>query len=123
MGAYPAGMDPRAYDAAGSQGAAGVRSNGMVSGGQRNVGASSSTRGLAPTALTYVVQPAPPSYSEVAPATYTLFAGTIIPAMLITGINSDLAGDILAQVSRDVYSSDQRALVIPQGKSIDRPLR
>jgi type IV secretory pathway VirB10-like protein len=35
--------------------------------------------------------------------------------MLITGINSDLAGDILAQVSRDVYSSDQRALVIPKG--------
>jgi type IV secretion system protein VirB10 len=38
--------------------------------------------------------------------------------MLITGINSDLAGDILAQVSRDVYSSDQRALVIPKGSRL-----
>jgi type IV secretion system protein VirB10 len=65
-----------------------------------------------------MVQPAPRSYSEAAPAAHTLFAGTIVPAMLITGINSELAGDILAQVSRDVYSSDQRALVIPKGSRL-----
>lgn len=78
----------------------------------------SSSRTVAPTTLTYAVQPAPPSYRQAAPATYTLFAGAVIPALLITGINSDLAGDLLAQVSRNVYSSDQRALLIPKGSRL-----
>jgi type IV secretion system protein VirB10 len=47
---------------------------------------------------------------------YTLRAGTLIPGVLLTGINSDLPGDVLAQVSRDVYDSEQQqALLIPKG--------
>jgi type IV secretory pathway VirB10-like protein len=47
---------------------------------------------------------------------YTLRAGTVIPGLLLTGINSDLPGDLVAQVSRDVYDSrSQRVLLIPKG--------
>lgn len=47
---------------------------------------------------------------------YTLRAGTVIPGLLLTGINSDLPGDLVAQVSRDVYDSrTQRLLLIPKG--------
>lgn len=93
---------------------AGFLSSGVTS----SAAASSGGRALAPTTLTYTVQPAPLSYRQAAPATYTLFAGAVIPALMITGINSDLAGDLLAQVSRNVYSSDQRALLIPKGSRL-----
>ena len=47
---------------------------------------------------------------------YELKAGSIIPAVLITGLNSDLPGDVVAQVSRDVYDSQQqRFLIVPKG--------
>lgn len=47
---------------------------------------------------------------------YQVIAGTIIPASLITGLNSDLPGTIIAQVTQPVYdtvSGDH--LLIPQG--------
>jgi len=45
-----------------------------------------------------------------------LQAGTIIPAALITGIQSDLPGQITAQVTQNVYDSPTgRLLLIPQG--------
>ena len=47
---------------------------------------------------------------------HELFAGSIIPAVMITGINSDLPGEITAQVRQNVYDSLNPALVlIPQG--------
>jgi type IV secretion system protein VirB10 len=53
---------------------------------------------------------------EAAGSPYTLRAGTVIPGLLITGINSDLPGDLVAQVSRDVYASrTQHTLLIPKG--------
>jgi len=53
---------------------------------------------------------------EPAGSPYTLRAGTVIPGLLLTGINSDLPGDLVAQVSRDVYDSrTQRLLLIPKG--------
>lgn len=53
---------------------------------------------------------------EPAGSPYTLRAGTVIPGLLLTGINSDLPGDLVAQVSRDVYDSrTQRTLLIPKG--------
>lgn len=55
---------------------------------------------------------------EVIPAgsPSTLRAGTVIPGLLITGITSELPGDIMGQVSRDVYDSrTQRLLLIPKG--------
>lgn len=45
-----------------------------------------------------------------------LQAGTIIPAALITGIRSDLPGQITAQVTQNVYDSPTgHILLIPQG--------
>ncbi|MEG3178266.1 TrbI/VirB10 family protein [Sphingomonas sp. RB3P16] len=47
---------------------------------------------------------------------YVLQAGSIIPAALITGIRSDLPGQITAQVTQNVYDSPTgRILLIPQG--------
>jgi type IV secretory pathway VirB10-like protein len=53
----------------------------------------------------------------VAPAsTYVVQAGNIIPAALITGIRSDLPGQITAQVTENVYDSPTaRFLLVPQG--------
>ncbi|MGE4293561.1 MAG: TrbI/VirB10 family protein [Desulfovibrio sp.] len=42
--------------------------------------------------------------------------GSVIPAVMIGGINSDLPGQIIAQVARNVYdTADGRYLLIPQG--------
>jgi type IV secretion system protein TrbI len=47
---------------------------------------------------------------------FVVQAGTIIPAALITGIRSDLPGQITAQVTENVYDSPTgRFLLIPQG--------
>ena len=47
---------------------------------------------------------------------YLLQAGSIIPAALITGIRSDLPGQITAQVTQNVYDSPTGSLLlIPQG--------
>ncbi len=53
----------------------------------------------------------------VAPSSqYVLQAGAVIPAALITGIRSDLPGQITAQVTQNVYDSPTgRHLLIPQG--------
>ncbi|KAJ0345955.1 hypothetical protein COL154_013912, partial [Colletotrichum chrysophilum] len=47
---------------------------------------------------------------------YVVQAGTVIPAALITGIRSDLPGQITAQVTEAVYDSPTgKYLLIPQG--------
>lgn len=47
---------------------------------------------------------------------YTLQAGAVIPAALITGLRSDLPGQVTAQVTEDVYDSPTgKILLIPQG--------
>lgn len=47
---------------------------------------------------------------------YVLQAGTVIPAALITGLRSDLPGQIAAQVTENVYDSPTGgSLLIPQG--------
>ena len=53
----------------------------------------------------------------VAPASPNIVqAGSIIPAALITGVRSDLPGQITAQVTANVYDSPTgRILLIPQG--------
>ena len=51
-----------------------------------------------------------------APSPWTLSAGTIIPASLITGLNSDLPGMVIAQVTGNVSdSATGRTVLIPQG--------
>jgi type IV secretion system protein VirB10 len=50
---------------------------------------------------------------------YELKRGSVIPATLITGINSDLPGRISAQVSQNVYdSATGHRLLIPQGAKL-----
>jgi type IV secretion system protein TrbI len=50
---------------------------------------------------------------------YTLMAGSIIPASLITGLNSDLPGFVVGQVTEQVYDTvTGRHLLIPQGTKI-----
>lgn len=47
---------------------------------------------------------------------YVVQAGTVIPAALITGIRSDLPGQVTAQVTEHVYDSPTGShLLIPQG--------
>lgn len=47
---------------------------------------------------------------------FELRAGFVIPAVMITGINSDLPGQILAQVSQNVFdTATGKHLLIPQG--------
>ena len=50
---------------------------------------------------------------------YVLQAGAVIPAALITGIRSDLPGQITAQVTENIYDSPTgRLLLVPQGTRI-----
>ncbi|MDR3560575.1 MAG: TrbI/VirB10 family protein [Negativicutes bacterium] len=57
------------------------------------------------------------AYQMAAPN--TLLAGSVIPVSLITGINSDLSGDVVAQVRQDVYDSvTGQILLIPQGSRL-----
>ena len=60
--------------------------------------------------------PVPPAIAKRAPSPWTLSAGTIIPASLITGINSDIPGPVVAQVTEPVRdSATGRTILIPQG--------
>jgi type IV secretion system protein VirB10 len=53
------------------------------------------------------------------PSPYELHAGSIIPATLLTGINADLPGTILAQVRADVFDSvTGRYLLVPRGTKL-----
>ncbi len=50
---------------------------------------------------------------------FVLQAGAVIPAALITGIRSDLPGQVTAQVTENIYDSPTgRALLVPQGTRI-----
>ena len=50
---------------------------------------------------------------------YELKRGSVIPATLITGVNSDLPGRISAQVSQNVYdSATGHSLLVPQGAKL-----
>jgi len=56
---------------------------------------------------------------EEAGSRYVLQAGTVIPAILLTAITSDLPGDCMGQVTRDVFDSrTQRILLIPKGSKL-----
>lgn len=82
----------------------GLRQQGTVTGGRSS--------SVVPT-------PAFRTSVQAAPGPYAVQAGTVIPAVLVTEINSDLPGQVLAQVARDVYDSRSlRALLIPKGSKL-----
>jgi type IV secretion system protein TrbI len=85
-------------------------------GGTLEIGGAQSHPGGASTTTT-------PADSGVAihPAAspYSVMAGSIIPAVLISGINSDLPGPILAQVSQNVLdSASGKYVLVPQGSRL-----
>lgn len=50
---------------------------------------------------------------------YEIQAGTIIPAVLLTGVNSSLPGTVVAQVSEDVYDTVAgNYLLVPKGSKV-----
>lgn len=50
---------------------------------------------------------------------YQLMAGTVIAAALVTGVNSDLPGQIIATVTENVYDTvTGRYLLVPQGSRL-----
>ncbi|MFI3270737.1 MAG: TrbI/VirB10 family protein [Pseudomonadota bacterium] len=56
----------------------------------------------------------PNSVEQHAP--FTLQAGFVMPAIMISGITSNLAGQVMAQVSQDIYDSPSgQHLLIPKG--------
>jgi type IV secretory pathway VirB10-like protein len=57
-----------------------------------------------------------PDRVQPAASPYVLQAGSVIPAALITGLRSDLPGEVTAQVTEDVYDTPTgKILLIPQG--------
>jgi type IV secretion system protein VirB10 len=100
---------------------------GSVMPGQSNSGGSnqplgpSSDQNMQDQKLAFLTGPsdAPTvSSNRLTPAAspYIIQAGTVIPAALITGIESDLPGQITAQVTENVYDSPTgQYLLIPQG--------
>lgn len=54
-----------------------------------------------------------------APNDSTLEAGTVIPVRLLTGVNTDLDGQVIAQILTDVYdTATETNLLIPQGSKL-----
>ena len=64
-------------------------------------------------------KPPPTLAASRAASPYTVFQGTIIPAVLLTEVNSDLPGMLTAQVTLDVYDGIRGAtLLIPKGSRL-----
>lgn len=56
---------------------------------------------------------------QPSPSPYAVMAGTVIAAALVTAINSDLPGQIIATVTEPVYDAlTGRILLIPQGSRL-----
>lgn len=72
-----------------------------------NTGMDSSTASYAPVTGTYM-----------AAGPRTLVAGTLIPVMLLTGINTDAPGQVMCQVQSDVYDYSGTTLLIPAGSRL-----
>jgi type IV secretory pathway VirB10-like protein len=97
----------------------------LAAGAPAVLGAEATAAGLTPAATAAGLTPAAtaagatasPAAPTAPPAgrTTVLAAGTVVPALLLTAVNSDLPGPLLAQVSRDVYDLHQRTVVLPRG--------
>ncbi len=63
--------------------------------------------------------PAPYGASRPAAAGPVVLEGTVIPAVLLTEINSDLPGTLVAQVTQDIWDSVHgRQLLVPKGSRL-----
>ena len=60
-----------------------------------------------------------PILPQKALSKYTVFEGSLIPAVLVTSVNSDLPGQITAQVTQNIYDGvNGHVLVIPMGSKL-----
>ena len=60
-----------------------------------------------------------PASLQMPASPYQVMAGTVIPAALVTGINSDLPGQVIANVTEAVYdTATGHYLLIPQGSRL-----
>ncbi|MFS2204069.1 TrbI/VirB10 family protein [Variovorax sp. Varisp36] len=60
-----------------------------------------------------------PGSLQLPASPYQVMAGTVVPAALVTGINSDLPGQVIANVTEAVYdTATGRHLLIPQGSRL-----
>ena len=58
-------------------------------------------------------------YSRIAGQRFELKTGAVVPGIMVTGINSDLPGNIIAQVSQNVFdSATGNHLLLPQGAKL-----
>ena len=58
-------------------------------------------------------------YSRMVGQQFELKTGAVIPGVMVTGINSDLPGNIIAQVSQNVIdSATSKHLLLPQGAKL-----
>ena len=86
------------------------------SGGTLEIASAKASR---PNCILPAIQNNPTISVHPAASPYTVMAGSVIPAVLISGINSDLPGPILAQVSQNVFdSATGRSVLIPQGSRL-----
>ena len=60
-----------------------------------------------------------PSLLHAPLSPYQLMAGSVVPGVLLTGINSDLPGQITGQVSQNIFDTvTGKYLLIPQGTKV-----
>lgn len=58
-------------------------------------------------------------HTRAAGRAYELQTGTVVPGVMLTGINSDLPGSLIGQVAQDVFdSATGRYLLIPKGSRL-----
>ena len=75
--------------------------------------------GTQPTAVVPQQSSSSPAEIQELSSPYTVMAGTLIPATLVTGINSDLPGQVIGQVTENVHDTvSGRYLLIPQGAKL-----
>ena len=70
-------------------------------------------------AMTQIETPYLPATRKAPLSPLEIKTGTVIPAFMVEGINSDLPGDLIAQVSENVYDTATGSqLLIPQGTKV-----
>lgn len=89
-----------------------------LGGGDGGTGDGVATTADAGTASVSSSTPAAASVTYTPADENTLTAGTIIPAMLLTGINTDAPGQVAAQVLSDVYDYTGTNLLVPAGSQV-----
>lgn len=105
-------LDPgQAYQARLASLQGGSMGGGLDSGGRNSVSQFDNATGGDRWAL--------PSRPEAPRTSYELRAGFVIPAILMSGINSDLPGQIMAQVSQNIYDTPTgNHILIPLGSRL-----